>query len=71
MKTLFDTDVRYAKAVASGVVWKLDGGKSYYRYASHQAWAPRMGGYSFEDEPAFNSWIASGLVKEVPNEDAV
>jgi len=71
MKTLFDTDVRYAKAVGSGVLWKLDGGKSYYRYANYNSWTPRMGGLSFDDEPVFNSWIASGLTREVPSEDAV
>lgn len=70
MKTLFDTDARYARAVVSGVIWKLEGGFAFYRYPGDRWWTPRMGA-AYKDERVFNSWIASGLVKEIPSEDVV
>lgn len=60
MKTLFDTDVRYAKAVVSGVVWKLEGGKRCWKPDGSSTWY-----CDGDDLNLFQQWINRGAVMEV------
>jgi LPS sulfotransferase NodH len=64
MKTLFDTDVRYARS--STVLWKLEDGKCSYRYP-WSSWFEHEGVSPYR----FNYWILAGITREVPSEDAV
>ena len=64
MKTLFDTDVRYARS--STVLWKLEDGVCSYRYP-WSGWIQHTGVNQYR----FNYWILAGITREVPSEDAV